>query len=379
MNRRSFIQSGIALSSVAGSCVALGAQVLGADLCAEERIPEVEPSLVRLRSAENPYGPPKSALAAAQSELRIANRYPRSKVAAFRELIAKVTGLTADHVAIGAGSIELMINTGLAYGKPGRAVLSADPTWNTTAIYAQACGAEWIRVPLMKDFRADFDRMHAAITDKVDLVYICNPNNPTGIAENHAELEAFVKDVAKSRLVMIDEAFVDCLDGAEQLSMKKLLPEYENVVIARTFSKLWGMAGFRIGYMLGHPAVIKKLKSTIPTLEMQNRIGLAAAMAAYQDGDFIEQSRQRTKAARQTVYEILDRHGLSYIRSDTNFVSFQVSEHGKKFIAKLAGHGVAIKAVSLNSDPNWARVSCGTPEELEVFDATLGKVTRMAL
>jgi histidinol-phosphate aminotransferase len=374
MNRRNFIQSGITISSVAGCCAAFGTQVLGADLCGDERTPDTESKLVRLRSAENPYGPPKSALEAAQAELKIANRYPRTKVVAFRDLIAKDVGVTPDHVAIGAGSIELMINTGLAYGKPGRAVLSADPTWDTTMVYSEACGAEWIRVPLTKDYRYDFDRMRSSITDKVDLVYICNPNNPTGIAEDHQVLEEFVKDVSKSRLVMIDEAFIDCLDGAEQISMKKLLPQNENIAIARTFSKLWGMAGFRIGYMLAHPSVIAKLKSTIPTLEMQNRIGLAAAMAAYHDRDFIEQSRQRTKPARKTIYEILDRHRLAYIPSDCNFVSYKVPEHGKQFIAKLAEHGVANKAVSLNNDFNWSRVSCGTPEELDAFEAALGKV-----
>lgn len=353
---------------------ALGTQLLGTDLCADERTSTPEPELVRLRSAENPYGPPKSALEAAAEELKIANRYPRSKVTAFRELIASDVGLSKEHVAIGAGSIELMINTGLAFGKPGRAVLSADPTWDTTAVYAQACGAEWIRVPLTKSYRYDFDRMRSAITDKVGLVYICNPNNPTGIAEDHDQLETFVKDIARSRLVMVDEAFIDCLDGAEQLSMKKLVPQSENIIIARTFSKLWGMAGFRIGYMIGHPSVITKLKATIPTLEMQNRIGLAAAMAAYRDQDFIEQSRQRNKPARKMVYEILDRHGLEYVPSDSNFVSFKVREHGKEFIAKVAQHGVAIKAVSLDSSPNWARVSCGMPEELEAFDRALSKV-----
>ncbi|MEX0641145.1 MAG: aminotransferase class I/II-fold pyridoxal phosphate-dependent enzyme [Pirellulales bacterium] len=374
MNRRSFIQSGIAFSTAGMGCLA-GAQAAEWNRCADEHEMAVDSSVTRLRSAENPYGPPPGAAEAVASQLAIANRYPRPVITAFREKIAQDTGLTSEHVAIGAGSIELIIQTGLAFGKPGCAHVSGDPTWDTMLVYAQAKGADWIRVPLTKTYHYDFDRMLAAITDKVEIVYLCHPNNPTGIAEDHDQLEAFVKEAARSKLVMVDEAFIDCLDNAEQISMKKLIPDHENVIVVRTFSKLWGMAGFRVGYLLAHPRVVAKLKATIPALEMQNRFGVAGAIAAYDDHAFIELSRQRMRKSRSILYEIFSRHGLDYIRSDTNFIAFQVPENSQAFVEKMERlHGVSIKSVSLADQRNWARVSCGMPTELDAFDHALKKM-----
>jgi histidinol-phosphate aminotransferase len=229
-------------------------------------------------------------------------------------------------------------------------------------------------VPLTKSYHYDFDHMLAAINDKVDLVYLCHPNNPTGIAENRDELQAFVKEVAKSRPVMIDEAFIDCLEDAEDQSMKHLLPAEENVIIVRTFSKLWGMAGFRVGYLLGNPKLVAQLKSTVPALEMQSRFGAVGGMAAYGDEEFISMSRKKMRESQQQIYEILDRHGLVFIRSDCNFISFQVPDDSQESLNKMAALGVQLKKVSLSDNKNWLRVSCGKPEELAAFDAALGQI-----
>lgn len=374
MNRRGFIKTGMALPACAVGFHSLGAGALGLDLCAEDRDAAGASDEVRLRSAENPEGPPRSAIEAARRELEMAHRYPRRKITEFREKVAKENGITAENVVVGAGSIELMINTGLYFGKAGRAVLSGDPTWATTVKYAQANGADWVRVPLTSDYHYDFDRMLAAMSDKVDLVYICHPNNPTGVAEDHDRLEAFVKQVAESRVVMIDEAFIDCLEDAESLSMKKLVPEYKNVIVTRTFSKLWGMAGFRVGYMLGDPPLMRRLESTVPTLEMQSSIAAAAAIAAYDDHQYIARGRRDMRVAAETIYRILNAHGLSYIRSDTNFMSFQVNEPGTDFVDKMKKQGVALKPIELGEANNWARVSCGAPGELAAFESALGKV-----
>jgi histidinol-phosphate aminotransferase len=207
----------------------------------------------------------------------------------------------------------------------------------------------------------------------VDLVYICNPNNPTGIAEDANVLEAFIKDVAQHRLVMVDETFIDCLDNGEATSLKRLVRDYNNVIVSRTFSKLWGMAGFRIGYMLAHPQVIAKLKATVPTLEMQNRIGAAAAIGAYGDEEFMKFSRMKMKESRQLVFDILEKHGLTYLPSDINFVAFQASGDGDEFVKKMYEQGVLLKNVSFNGQ-TWVRVSCGAPNELAAFDQALSQV-----
>ena len=370
INRRNLMQAGVAVST---ACFTdLGKHACAADRDEERAAPAG--GVIPLRSAENPYGPPPSALEALQATMSEGNRYPRTKVAEFKKLIADDTGLTPEHVIIGAGSIELMINAGLYYGKRGGTVVSGDPTWDTTAIYAEANGAKWVKVPLTDDYHYDFERMLEAVNDDVDLVYLCHPNNPTGLAEEQGVLESFVKEVAKRTHVMIDEAFIDCLNDGEQVSMKKLVASNDNVIVSRTFSKLWGMAGFRVGYMLGNPDLLAKFEATIPGLEMQSRLSVAAAMAAYRDQEFMRFSRQKMRESRKIVFQILDKKGLKYIPSDCNFVAFEINEDAEIARQKLLDRKVALKNVSFGGRQRL-RVSCGTPDELHLFEQALSSLT----
>jgi histidinol-phosphate aminotransferase len=368
INRRNALQTGIAMTScfVPGGKAALGATASTAAALTAGNV-------IALRSAENPYGPPESALTALKAAMREGNRYPRSKVAEFKELVAKDAGVSPDHVIVGAGSIELMLSAGLYFGKLGRTVIAADPTWHTTAEYAEANGAKWLKIPLTKEYRYDFDAMRAAVNGDTALVYICHPNNPTGIAERHAEVDRFVKDVSQRTLVMVDEAFIDCLDDGEQQSMKHLVAANKNVIVARTFSKLWGMAGFRVGYMLGDASLMAKFKATIPTLEMQCRLSVAAAIAAFQDHEFIRMSRDKMRESRKVVYGILDKKSLPYIRSDCNFVTFEVPTDAEAARLKLLDRGVALKNVSFGGRQRL-RVSCGTPDELRSFEQAFAAI-----
>lgn len=365
INRRNALQTGIA----ATSCfIAGGRQSLGA----AASTPTASPAgnLVALRSAENPYGPPESALAALKAAMREGNRYPRTKVTEFKELVARDAGVTSDHVIVGAGSIELMLAAGLYFGKLGQTVIAADPTWHTTAEYAEANGAKWLKIPLTSSNRYDFDQMRAAVDGDTALVYVCNPNNPTGIAESHADVKRFVQDVSQRTVVMVDEAFIDCLDRGEAESMKHLVATNKNVIVARTFSKLWGMAGFRVGYMLGEPALMAKFKATIPTLEMQSRLSVAGAIGAFGDQEFMRTSRDRMRESRQIVYDILDKKSLPYIRSDCNFVTFEVPTDAEIARQKMLDQRVTLKNVSFGGRERL-RVSCGTPDELRAFERAL--------
>jgi histidinol-phosphate aminotransferase len=370
VNRRNALQAGIAIST--SYLAATGRRTLAASVGDAGAVPHAG-DVVPLRSAENPYGPPESALRALQAAMREGNRYPRTKIAEFKQLVANEVGLTPDHVIVGAGSIELMLAAGLYFGKLGRAVVAADPTWHTTAEYAEANGAKWLKIPLTKDYRYDFDRMRAAVNDDTALVYICHPNNPTGIAESHSDVQRFVQDVSKRTLVMVDEAFIDCLDDGEHQSMKHLVATNRYLIVSRTFSKLWGMAGFRVGYMLGEPSLMATFKATIPTLEMQSRLSVAAAIAAFSDHEFMRTSRDKMRESRKIIYEVLDKQGLPYIRSDCNFVTFEVPTDAEVARLKLLDRGVALKNVSF-SGRQRLRVSCGTPDELRSFEQALAAI-----
>jgi histidinol-phosphate aminotransferase len=172
---------------------------------------------------------------------------------------------------------------------------------------------------------------------------------------------------------MVDEAFIDCLDNGEEESMKHLVAANDNVIVSRTLSKLWGMAGFRVGYMLGDPSLLAKLKATIPTLEMQSRLSVAAAIAAFPDQNFMRFSRDKMRESRTMIYEILDKKGLPYIRSDCNFVTFEVPSDAEIARQKLLDRGVALKNVSFGGRQRL-RVSCGTPDELRSFEQALNGI-----
>lgn len=234
MNRRNLLKSSLAAASLGLGYASSGNAypfLNEIDLCDHDfssTAPD-SPKIIKLRSAENPYGPPQSAINALKNELSMGNRYPRSLIQEFRAQIGKSAGVTAEYVAIGAGSVELMTKLGLVFGQPGRKVLSPDPTWATPMKYAQHHGAEWITVPVDAEYRFNFDRMLEEAKKGVDLVYICHPNNPTARGEDHATLEAFVKEASQYAMVLIDEAFIDCLDHAEEVSLKKLIPQNDKV------------------------------------------------------------------------------------------------------------------------------------------------------
>src|SRR6188768_2090051 len=155
--------------------------------------------------------------------------------------------------------------------------------------------------------------------------------------------------------------------------MKHLVATSDNIIVSRTFSKLWGMAGFRVGYMLGPAALLAKFKETVPHLEMQSRISVAAAIAAFQDRDFIKMSREKMKQSRQLIFAAIDRRGLKYISSDCNFVTFEVPNDAEATRLKLLEGGVALKNVSFGGRQRL-RVSCGTPRELGEFERSLAAI-----
>lgn len=364
-SRRHLLQAGMAFTS---SCCL--ADLASAAPGSSEGTGTPVDDIAWLRSAENPAGPPESARRALAAAVDEGNLYPRSKVNEFKEHVARDLGLTPEHVIVGAGTIELMLCAGLYYGKLGKRVLSADPTWDTTVEYAEANGAKWTKVPLTKDYYHDFDRMLAEVTGDVALVYVCHPNNPTGKCEPAETLERFVRNVAERTHVMIDEAFIECLDGWRQRSMASLVATNPNVIVTRTFSKLWGMAGFRVGYMLGEPKLMASFKQAIPYLEMQSRLSVAAALAAYDDTSFVDAGRATMRESRALVYKMLDGLGLAYIPSDSNFVTFEVPRDAEQFRLDMLERGVAVKNVSFGGK-HRLRVNCGSPQNLAKFERAL--------
>jgi histidinol-phosphate aminotransferase len=232
-------------------------------------------------------------------------------------------------------------------------------------------GVDISLIPLGDDMSIDLDAMAAAVDDSVSLVYVCNPNNPTGKTLDGDRLRAFCRTVGKKAVVLVDEAYNEVTDDPEYTSMLDLVRESENVLIMRTFSKIFGMAGYRIGYGMGHPDIAKLVGGHV--MAWPNTVGMATALASYQDEEFIAFSRSKIIEGREMVNATFRRNGVEPLPSQTNFVYADIGRNATEFAAKLAERNILIRG-SYNSADNYSRVSMGKLEDLEEFDRVFTEV-----
>ncbi|MEO9891420.1 aminotransferase class I/II-fold pyridoxal phosphate-dependent enzyme [Aurantibacter sp.] len=331
--------------------------------------------LAKLNANENPYGPSTKAIEAIAKNGVKGNRY------AWRELfdlmdkiaVSEGEGITKENIMMGPGSSDLLEKTAMVFFQKGGNIVSADPAYMSLIKVAEASGATWKPIPLKKDWSHDLAAMEAAIDEDTKLVYICNPNNPTGSMTDHAELLDFCSRVSEKVPIFVDEAYLGFLEDADKKSMVSLVKEGKNVIIARTFSKIHGMAGLRVGYIVAPTetlGVISKITRGGMGISFPS---IYAAMASMDDVEFQDKSRTLNKACREYVYESLDKMGFEYIPSSTSFIIFPIEMEGKAFLEKMTEQKVGVRAFDIMGK-NWCRVSMGTMEEMKLFTAALEKV-----
>jgi histidinol-phosphate aminotransferase len=332
-------------------------------------------SLVRLDSNENPYGPSP---AARQAILACIPDTPRYADAALVELIATVAtrhDVETRQVTIGTGSGELLKIAGLlaAEGGGGGQLIAAHPTYEELPDFATKMGVQTRWVEPDAEHRHDLQAMHDAIVGQTRLVYICNPNNPTGAAVGRASLERFIRAVPSSTLVVVDEAYVDLADDPEVRSVIDLARDCPNLVVLRTFSKIHGLAGLRIGYSIAGPALAARITSK--QLTFPNVAGLRGAIASLGDHQFLADTHDALVADRRRVHATLDRLGRPRTRSQGNFVFFDTGMPLPTFAARMLAKGIKIGRHFDRYD-NWARITIGTRPEvdrlLEALPGALG-------
>ena len=334
----------------------------------EQPAPRHAAGPVRLSGNENPYGPAPSARLAVSEAAGQYCRYPMAKLNRLRQLIAEHEGLSPDHVIIGSGSQEVLYMAGLAYGLEGGGVLAAQPTFEMLPSFAKRIGAEMERVPLDDSMTHDLDAMYRRSSDATQLIYVCNPNNPTGTALDRDRLRDFCRSVSKHAVVFVDEAYVELYQDPDALSVADMVASDDNVIVARTFSKLHGLAGLRIGYGLARPDIaraLRRFQMTIP-----NVAGLSAAIASFQDTDFQNHSRNKIAEGRSIVHQTCSDLGLDYVDSQTNFVFFRSGQAIGDFRRRLRERGFSVGRPFQPYD-KWCRVSIGTTDEMQRFATTL--------
>nr|WP_294905882.1 histidinol-phosphate transaminase [uncultured Lacibacter sp.] len=354
------------------TALTLAAFTLSRDLFATEaeqfvQLPDVVKP-IKLSSNENPHGPCPASRKAMIDAVNGSNRYPWDVTTKLREEIGALTGHTKEHIVIGAGSSELLGLTAVwAALQKGNAV-APDPTFRLWMPAARKTGLEIKLVPLTEKKETDLQRMKEAMNAQTRMVYICNPGNPTGTIIPAAELEAFIKEVAPKAIVLLDEAYTEF---SNEPSMAHLVNDYPNLVIAKTFSKIYGMAGARVGYVLAHPATVKQLNELQPWANAgASAVSLAGALAAIKDKAFIDYCKKENTAAKAIFYNTLDKLNIPYIQSHTSFVYFNTVGFGKDFKAILEAKNI-VGARTFEEGTKWLRLSIGTQEEMKKVAAAL--------
>lgn len=332
--------------------------------------------IVRLSSNENPYGPPPAAFDAMRQAFDRVWRYPDEAADELAGELARLHGVDTDRVLLGNGSGEVLKLCASAFTGPGRPVVLADPTFEAIGRYARAAGGEAIKVPLTADHRHDLPRMLEAARF-AGLIYVCNPNNPTGSVT--PDLRGFLARLtagAAGATILVDEAYHhysgEGADGEGYESVIPLVAEHPNLIVARTFSKIFGMAGLRCGYAVGHPQALGRLRFH-QAFDTVNGQALAAARAALGDKTHLERSRKLNRETRTWVAGELAARGYRVIPTQTNFLMADLRRDVGPVIDALRQRKVEVGR-RFPALPMHLRVTIGTREQMERFLGALGEV-----
>lgn len=332
--------------------------------------PEVK---ARLLANENPYGPGPATQKAIMDSVKVGNRYGHEDAAKLIELLAEKEGVTTDHIMIAPGSSDLLEKVAISRFIEGGKIVSADPAYMSLIKTSQAMQADWSAIPLTKTYAHDLPKMEAAIDEKTKLVYICNPNNPTGTITPGKDLWQFCKTASEKTLIFVDEAYLEFMKPEDKMSMVGLINEGKNIMVSRTFSKVYGMAGLRVGYIVAQPETLEPLKKIWRSNMGLNITALKGAIASLGDEEFVQKSISKNTECREYVCAELDKLGFEYLPSQTSFVLFPIELEGKPFLEKMFSLGVGVRSFEVFGGTH-CRVSIGTMPEMELFVETLKTV-----
>ena len=325
--------------------------------------------IIKLASNENPLGPSPKALAAMHAALDSAHLYPDGGGFYLREALAAKLGVSREHLILGSGSNEIIEFLGHAFLNRGDDVITSEHAFIAYKLVAAVFGARTIEVP-SPDLRHDLDGIIAAITPKTRLIFIANPNNPTGTLASQEEIDRFVERVPPQIVVVFDEAYFEYLDDPPDTL--KFVRAGRNVAILRTFSKIQGLASLRIGYGIARPELIQALQKARQPFNV-NGIAQAAALASLDDDEHRRETKRITDEGRAYLQQEFDAMKLRFVPSAANFVLVNVGDGAKVFRALLEQH-VIVRALKGYNLPEWVRISVGTMEQNRRCIAALKEV-----
>ncbi|MEK7666389.1 MAG: histidinol-phosphate transaminase [Pseudomonadota bacterium] len=331
-------------------------------------------NVIKLASNESPLGPCPKALAAAQAALTEIARYPDGGGFALKRALAKKLGVLPEQITLGNGSNDILEFVARAFVTAQDEVMFSQHAFAVYPIVTQAVGARAVEVPA-RNWGHDLDAMHVAITAHTRLIFIANPNNPTGTWLRRAALEAFLDKLPASVIVVVDEAYFEYVEDSDYPNTVGWLTRYPNLICARTFSKIYGLAGLRVGYGISSPAIADILNRVRQPFNV-NSIAQAAALAALDDHAHLDKARRVNADGMQQLVKGFEQLGLNYIPSVGNFVCVEVGEAGRVY-EQLLRAGVIVRPVANYGMPRHLRVTVGLVNEnqrfLDALKSALGR------
>lgn len=388
ISRRKFAQ----LISVSAACLATRPVISVAGAAVANVAAVASP--LRLNSNENPYGPSSMALKAMSDAFHLAWRYPDEHADALIDSLAKVNGVNRDQVVIGDGSGEILKvcasaftgsltspNRPVELSKPTRGpaltfipgrgrLIAADPTFEAILNHARVNRAQVVKVPLTATYAHDLARMLAAAN--AGLIYICNPNNPTASITPKKEMREFLRKVPAQTMVLVDEAYHHYADSPDYESVIPLIKDHPNLIVARTFSKIYGMAGLRCGYCIAQPETIQRMRPH-QTWDSVNIMALVAATASLKDDEHVMEGRRLNRQTKEFVVNEIGRLGFRHIPSQANFMMIDCRRPVRPLIEALNQKGVQVGR-AFPALPTHMRVTIGKQDEMEKFLLSFGEV-----
>jgi len=361
-SRRSFLS----LSAAASAAVAL--RIVTEPMLAHARLHNFPKDGIRIDANENPLGPCASAREAAAAMVAQGGRYSDWLTDDLVKTLAEMEGLKLEQVRIYAGSSEPLHHTVAAFASAQRSYVTADPGYEAGMFTAKAIGAKLVKVPLTKSYAHDVKAMLAAAPD-AGVFYVCNPNNPTGTLTSHSDIEYLVENQPKGSVVLVDEAYIHFGDAVSAMDLVKA---GKDIILLRTFSKIYGLAGLRCGAVFGRPDLLEKIEN-YGGWNFMPITAMVAASASLKDTQLVPERRRINATIRGQVFAWLDRNGYSYIPSEANFFMLDTKRPAKPAIDAMAKQNVFIGRI-WPAMPTYSRVTIGTGPEMEQFQAAFQKV-----
>ena len=333
--------------------------------------------VVKLASNEGPFGPFPAALEALARSAEDLNRYPDGGAFRLHAALAERHGVAFEEIAVGAGADGCIDMLSQAILDPGDEIVCGWPSFPSYVIYARKQGAEAVLVPLA-DHRYDLDALLAAVTPRTKLVYVCHPNNPTGTTNTTAELDAYFAAVPPHVVTVVDLAYFEYIDDPDYPdAVERYLKAGRKVVVLRTFSKIYGLAGLRVGYAVGPRKCIASMTKVRRPFDLTTPAQVAAVASIGDDAELARRRAVNTEGLAR-LEALLREHGLDPVPSVGNFLYVDTGADGTELFERLLREGVIVRPLAGFGSPGAIRISVGTPDELDFFAAALGRVLQGA-